>query len=188
MEKLQLFFKRPAVLHGLLAGALLFAVKMIFLFSGHFDYRYSPTFPMLSFLPIYAAILISGKAEKAIQGELFTYKRALFVALRTISIAVVISVMADKIALSSSPQVLNQVIEIERAQKLEIFKALPNLYDNTQKDFIMSNIHPNDWLEIIGKIIGLILSNGLLALLIVNSTKFRKPKNDWLNNSDSENS
>jgi len=139
-------------------------------------------------LPIYAAILISGKAEKAIQGELFTYKRALFTALRTISIAVVISVMADKIALSSSPQVLNQVIEIERAQKLEIFKALPNLYDNTQKDFIMSNIHPNDWLEIIGKIIGLILSNGLLALLIVNSTKFRKPKNDWLNSSDSENS
>ena len=188
MEKLQLFFKRPAVLHGLLAGTLLFAVKMIFLFSGHFDYRYSPTFPMLSFLPIYAAILISGKAEKAIQRELFTYKRALFAALRTISIAVVISVMADKIALSSSPQVLNQVIEIERAQKLEIFKALPNLYDNTQKDFIMSNIHPNDWLEIIGKIIGLILSNGLLALLIVNSTKFRKPKNDWLNNSDSENS
>jgi hypothetical protein len=187
MEKLQIFFKRPAVLHGLIAGALLFAVKMVFLFSGNFDYRYSPTFPMLSFLPIYAAILISGKAERAIQGEIYTYKRALFAALRTIAIAVFISIMADKIALSASPQVLNQVIEIERAQKLEIFKALPNLYDNSQKDFIMSNIHPNNWWEIIGKMIGLIISNGLLALIIVNSTKFRKPKNDWLNNKDEEN-
>jgi hypothetical protein len=188
MEKLQLFFKRPSVIHGLIAGALLFAVKMVFLFAGNFDYRYSPTFPMLSFLPIYAAILISGKAERAIQGEIYTYKRAFFAALRTISIAVVISILADKIALSSSPQVLNQVIEIERAQKLEIFKALPNLYDNSQKDFIMSNIHPNNWLEIIGKMIGLIFSNGLLALIIVNSTKFRKPKNEWLNNNDTENS
>jgi hypothetical protein len=188
MEKLQMIFNRPAVLHGLLAGVLLFAVKMVFLFSGNFDYRYSPTFPMLSFLPIYAAILISGKAERAIHGEVYTYKRALFAALRTISIAVVISILADKIALSSSPQVLTQVIEIERAQKLEIFKALPNLYNNSQKDFIMSNIHPNDWLEIIGKMIGLIFSNGLLALIIVNSTKFRKPKNEWLNNTDAENS
>jgi hypothetical protein len=188
MEKLQLFFKRPAVIHGLIAGALLFAVKMVFLFSGNFDYRYSPTFPMLSFLPLYAAILISGKAERAIQGEVYTYKRALFAALRTISIAVVISILADKFALSTSPQVLSQVIEIERAQKLEIFKALPNLYDNSQKDFIMSNIHPNNWLEIIGKMIGLIISNGLLALVIVNSTKFRKPKNEWLNNKDEENS
>jgi hypothetical protein len=188
MEKLQLFFKRPAVLHGMLAGTLLFAVKMIFLFSGNFDYRYSPTFPMLSFLPIYAAILISGKAERAIQGEVYTYKKAFFAALRTISIAVLISVIADKIALSSSAQVLTQTIEIERAQKLEIFQALPNLYDNSQKDFIMSNIHPNHWLEIIGKMIGLIFSNGLLALIIVNSTKFRKPKNEWLNNKDAENS
>ena len=188
MEKLQLFFNRPAVLHGLLAGVLLFAVKMVFLFSGNFDYRYSPTFPMLSFLPIYAAILISGKAERAIQGEVYTYKRALFAALKTISIAVVFSILADKLALSSGPQVLNQVIEIERAQKLEIFKALPNLYNNSQKDFIMSNIHPNNWLEIIGKMIGLIFSNGLLALLIVNSTKFRKPKNEWLNSNDAENS
>jgi hypothetical protein len=188
MEKLKLFFNRPAVLHGLLAGSLLFAVKMVFLFSGNFDYRYSPTFPMLSFLPIYAAILISGKAERAIQGEVYTYKRALFAALRTISIAVLISLLADKVALSSSPQVLTQVIEIERAQKLEIFKALPNLYDNSQKDFIMSNIHPNNWMEIIGKMIGLIISNGLLALIVVNSTKFRKPKNNWLNNKDEENS
>jgi len=188
MEKLKLFFNRPAVLHGLLAGSLLFAVKMVFLFSGNFDYRYSPTFPMLSFLPIYAAILISGKAERAIQGEVYTYKRALFAALRTISIAVLISLLADKVALSSSPQVLTQVIEIERAQKLEIFKALPNLYDNSQKDFIMSNIHPNNWMEIIGKMIGLIISNGLLALIVVNSTKFRKPKNNWLNNNDEENS
>jgi len=188
MEKQKLFFNRPAVLHGLLAGSLLFAVKMVFLFSGNFDYRYSPTFPMLSFLPIYAAILISGKAERAIQGEVYTYKRALFAALRTISIAVLISLLADKVALSSSPQVLTQVIEIERAQKLEIFKALPNLYDNSQKDFIMSNIHPNNWMEIIGKMIGLIISNGLLALIVVNSTKFRKPKNNWLNNNDEENS
>jgi hypothetical protein len=188
MEKLQLILNRPAVLHGLLAGALLFAVKMVFLFAGNFDYRYSPTFPMLSFLPIYAAILISGKAERAIQGEVYTYKRALFAALRTISIAVLISILADKIVLSSSPQVLTQVIEIERAQKLEIFKALPNLYDNAQKDFIMSNIHPNDWVEIMGKMVGLIFSNGLLALIIVNSTKFRKDKNEWLNNKDTENS
>lgn len=187
MEKIKLLIQRPYIKHGFIAGIFLFSVKMVFLVSGYFEYRYSPSFPMLSFLPIYAALLISGKAECITLGEMYTYKKALWTAIKTISIAVIISVLADKIALETSSEVLDQAIHLERAQKMEVFKTFPNLYDRDQKDFIMANLKPNRWIDILGKMLGLIFNNGVLALFIANSTKYKKSKNAWLN-SDSENS
>lgn len=171
---------RPAVLHGLLAGALLFLVKMVFFMSGHWQLRFAPFYPMLSFLPIYAAMILAGRAERQLFNKDFKYWRALKSAMLTISIIVMISGMAELIVYSVSEEVLQKSIGILREQMIESFKYIGQIYSTKVKDEMIQSIDPSSITYIVSQMFGFIVSNGFIALVIARFTKFKADKNDWL--------
>lgn len=171
---------RPAVLHGLLAGALLFLVKIVFFASGHWQLRFAPFYPMLSFLPIYAAMMLAGKTERQLFNKDFKYWRALKSAMLTISITVIISGFAEFIIYSMSEEVLKSSIALLREQMIESFKYIGKWYSTKQKDEMIQAINPSSLSYLIPQIFGFIVSNGFVALVIARFTMFKADKNDWL--------
>jgi hypothetical protein len=177
---------RPAVIHGLLAGALLFLVKIVFFASGHWQLRFTPYYPMLSFLPIYAAMMFGGRAERQLFGKDFKYWRALKSAMLTILIIVSISGLAEFIIYTTSDEVLQSSIEILRKQMIEGFRYIGKMYSTKQKDEMIQAINPSSFSYLIPQMFGFFVSNGFTALLIARFTMFKADKNDWLKSENQE--
>ncbi len=171
---------RPAIVHGLLAGALLFLVKMVFFASGHWQLRFTPFYPMMSFLPIYAAMMLAGRAERQLFNKDFKYWRALKSAMLTILIVVVISGIAELLIYKMSDEVLQNSISILREQMIQSFKYLGQLYSMKVKDEMIQSIDPSSLTYLVPQMFGFIVSNGIIALVIARFTMFKPDRNDWL--------
>ncbi len=171
---------RPAIVHGLLAGALLFLVKMVFFASGHWHLRFTPFYPMMSFLPIYAAMMLAGRAERQLFNKDFKYWRALKSAMLTILIVVVISGIAELLIYKMSDEVLQNSISILREQMIQSFKYLGQLYSTKVKDEMIQSIDPSSLTYLVPQMFGFIVSNGIIALVIARFTMFKPDRNDWL--------
>ncbi len=172
---------RPAVKHGLLAGSVLMMVKMVFVLTNHWDFRFAPYYPLLSFLPIYAAIIIAGRTEKMIHLTQFTYWKAFKSAMLTVSIAVLIGSFTEFFIYLMNTPIKNLATEILRNQMIQSFKFMGKLYSNQEKDEMVRAINPGSLVYVLSQMFGLIFSNGILVLIIALFTRFKPNKHDWLN-------
>ena len=176
---------RPAVKHGLLAGAVLMMVKVVFVSSGSWELRFAPYYPLLSFLPIYAAMIIASKTEKMAQLAEFTYWRAFKSAMITVSIAVFIGSFTEFLIYTFNSNVKNLGIEILRSQMIQSFKYMGKFYTNQEKDAMVRAVNPGSLVYVLSQMFGLIFSNGILVLIIALFTRFKPNRHDWLNSDSS---
>ena len=172
---------RPAVKHGLLAGAVILMVKLVFVLSGNWSLRFAPYYPMLSFLPIYAALIIAGKSERSIYIENFKYWKALKSALLTILIVVAIGTMTEFVIYNVNRSICESSTTIMRAQMVEGFKFTGSFYSNKMKDEMIRSIDPSSFMNAFSQMFGYFFSNGILALIIALFTRQKPSKHDWLN-------
>lgn len=178
MRKLQ---NRPEILHGLLAGAVLFSTKMILLASGNWFFRVNTTYNFLAFIIILVAVLMAGNAEKKLRIS-FPYFRAWLSSILTISIAVFISLTADQVAYRVKPNLAEQVKEFNLEQ---LNKSLPQIkiISASTRDLIMSEMeasNPKDLYSIWALISGtfsFVFLNALWAFATAAVTR-KKPTND----------
>jgi len=171
---------RPAIKHGLLAGAVILMVKLVFLISGNWSLRFAPYYPMLSFLPIYAALIIAGRTERSIYNESYKYWKALKSALLTIFIVVFIGSLSEFVIYNVNRVVKDLSTGIMRAQMIEGFKFAGSLYSNKIKDEMIRSVDPSSFMNAFSQMFGYFFSNGILALIIALFTRQKPNKHDWL--------
>lgn len=88
--------KYPPVMHGLLAGLVLVLVKFVFYFSGHWLYKVDQRYMLLSFVLLMVAMYLSSTGLRKLRGKI-SYWQAFFAALRTIVIALFLSLLAEQL-------------------------------------------------------------------------------------------
>jgi hypothetical protein len=173
---------RPEILHGILAGSVLFAAKIILLVSGNWFIRVNTTYNFLAFIVILIAVLMAGNSEKKLRKS-FLYFRAWLSAVITIAISVFISLSADQVAYRTKPMLANQVKEFNLEQ---LHKSLPQLkvLSASTRDLIMAEMEASDpkdlysvWALISGSF-SFIFLNSIWAFIAVFYTR-KKPTNDF---------
>ncbi len=172
---------RPAVKHGLLAGTVILLVKLVFVISGNWSLRFAPYYPLLSFLPIYAAMFIAGKTERTMFESSFKYWSALKSALLTIFIVVFIGSFSEYIIYNLNPNIKEFSMNLMRNQMIESFKYMGSFYSVKEKDEMIRNINPATLIHAISQMFGYFFSNAMIALILALFTRYKAPKNDWLN-------
>jgi len=171
---------RPSIKHGLLAGTVIILVKLVFVMSDNWSLRYALYYPILSFLPIYAALILAGKAQRETHGVSFGYKKALKSAFLTIIIVVVLAFMAEFIIYNVNDNVRILGNNILRENLIQSFRLTPNL-SMKEKDELIKAIDATSFIHTLSQMFVHVLLNGMLALIIALFTRYKAPKNDWLN-------
>lgn len=172
---------RPSIKHGLLAGTVIILVKLVFVMSNNWSLRFALYYPILSFLPIYAALIIAGKTEREIHGSNFGYKKALKSAFLTILIVVLLAFFAEFIIYNLNENIRILGNSILRENLIQSFKLTPNLYSVKEKDELIKAIDAASFIHTVSQMFVHFLLNGMLALIIALFTRYKAPKNDWLN-------
>lgn len=172
---------RPSIKHGILAGTVILLVKLVFVITGNWSYRFAPFYPLLSFLPIYAAMIIAGRTERMMFESSFKYWAALKSAMVTIFMVVFISSFAEYIIYNLNQNIKEFSVTLMRNQMIESFKIAGGFYTMKEKDDMIRNINPGSLLHAVSQMFGYFFSNGILALIIALFTRYKAPKNDWLN-------
>lgn len=142
IEKLK---HRPEILHGIIAGLVLFAAKMVLYASGNWMYRVGSTFNFVAFVIIFVAMLMGGNGEKKLRSE-FRYFRALLSAMITIFIAVFISLIGDQVAYRTKPKLAEEVKTYQIEQLQESLPKMKFLSASLKEDMMaeMENSKPEE--------------------------------------------
>jgi hypothetical protein len=178
------FFKRPAVFHGLLTGMLILAAKFVFYVSHHWEYVHSASFPYLTFLLMVISIFMAANSEKKIFGATFTYWKAFLSGLIVISVAVIISLLADQVLYRIIDTTLKeQTIAIQMEMFQEGVGKIKEI-SNANKDMMIEEIKKSDPSSLYSFFMGIfvkIFFNALFLLIIALFTRQKVDRNQWLN-------
>lgn len=187
MNKLKLFFNKPEVFHGFLSGILLLAVKLVCYLTNHWEYRWGPTYQVLSFGIILLAVFMASIPQKRNLEIEFKYKQALISALLVTILCVFVAVFAEFILYKVvDTSLADQTKAIKRETLIEGFKQT-NVFSNDMKDKILEENekiqYDSTWV-LFNNFMGGIFTNGILMLLIALFTRRKAPKNEWLQSKD----
>lgn len=123
MNLIQNLKRRPAILNGLIAAAVLLVTKLVLLFSGNWMFRVEGTYNFVSFVIIFVAMLLGGNGEKKLRSE-FGFFKAWLSSMVTIIIAVIGSQIGDQIAYRANKNLAQHVKEYQIEQ---LQKSLPKM-------------------------------------------------------------
>jgi hypothetical protein len=169
---------RPAVLHGIMAGLVLLAIKIVLAVSGNWSFRLQTTYNVLAFLLIILAIVFSGITEKRKQKSV-SYGKALLNALTTILICVFLSLLGDQIAYRTQSKLAENAMAFQLEIANDNLNKMTMFSDSYKEKFLstLENADPKDLYSITAFISSWLLYsflNGIWALAIAAFTRKRK--------------
>jgi hypothetical protein len=179
-------WKRPAVFHGFLTGAVLFMVKFTLYTLEHWEIRFAPTYQFGSFALLMLGVIWAGTTERKMWGSQFRYPKALLSGLLVLTVATFLSVCSELILYNLVDTSLNaQTKGILLESTAKGFEAFGNAIDDATKDEIMGAIeksNPGSPSELITGWPMQILLNGLFLFVVVLWTRSKEDPShsDWL--------
>jgi len=175
------FLNRPAVFHGIMAGLVVFALKLAMFFSGNWSFKLSPYYLYVSFIPIAVGMILGSLGEKK-RVELYNYWKALLSCILVSFIAVFIAQLAEQViyrkldkSLAEKTKIQMVIAETEALKKVKLFSQ-------KNKDFFIETMEksdPKDMYSIANLLVAIptyTFLNGIWGLLIANFTRKRIPK------------
>ncbi len=187
VDRVKLLLNRASVFHGLLAGVFIFMAKIVVYVTQHWEYRFLPAFTILSFLIVLAAMILGGLGDKRqLEGNHYTYKRALMSCFRAVIFAVVIGSLADNVLYG-----LIDVSLVEQTKSILIEQMQSGLgqtkwVSNEDMDKLVKQIRESEMGTIwsyLGGLPSLVLGNMLFGLIVARFLRVNKTQ-DWLNESE----
>lgn len=179
-------WKRPAVFHGFLTGAVLFMVKFTLYTLENWEIRFAPTYQFGSFALLMLGVIWAGTTERKMWGSQFRYSKALLSGLLVLTVATGISVCSELVLYNLVDTTLNaQTKGILLESTAKGFEAFGNALDDATKDEIMQAIeksNPGSPQELVAGWPMQILLNGLFLFVVVLWTRSKEEAShsDWL--------
>lgn len=173
------FFKRPVVFHGLMAGAVLFAIKLALYFSGNWIFKLSPTYAFVSFTPVLVGMFLGSSGEAKLNDS-FNYWRALLACLTVTIIAVTISLLAEQVIYRAiDPSLAAKTKDFMLKADFEAFKKIKFVTAKDKQFFLdqLEKSNPKEIYSIVNLIIAIptyTFLNGIWGFLVANYTRKRK--------------
>lgn len=187
VDRIKLLLNRASVFHGVLAGVFIFIAKIVVYVTQHWEFRFLPAFTILSFLIVLAAMIMGGLGDKRqLEGNHYTYNRALLSCLRAVIFAVVIGSLADNVLYG-----LIDVSLVEQTKSILIEQMQSGLgqtkwVSNEDMDKLVKQIRETQmgtvWSYLSG-LPSLIIGNMLFGLIVGRFLRVKKTQ-DWLNDSE----
>ncbi len=188
-DKLRLFFNQPSIFHGVLLGLVLFAAKLVFYLSQHWDFILEPSFMYLSFAMILYAVFTAGKAERNAFGSRFTYFKAYSSGFKVMVIGIAFSVLADGILYNIDSDLANETVQAQIEKAVIGFKEIPFISD-ADKDMIIKELKKqqlNSFSSLFSAWFGKVFLNSIWIFITAIFLRYKPGSNDWLNAPDNEN-
>lgn len=179
---------KPWVLNGLLAGAVLLAIKLVLAYSGNWMFRLQPLYNMMAFLIILVAMFLGGFGEKKISHE-FSFLKAWLTCVYIIAIAVFISLVGDQIAYRSVSGLAEKTKEFNMEQLVQGFEKT-SFFSGKMKEMLIDNaekMEPSEIYSVFSSITSWVtftLFNSLWALMVAGI--IRKKNNEYFKPIDTE--
>lgn len=172
------YLKKPAIVHALLAGAVLLSVKLVLAYTGNWTLRLGNNYTFLSFAVILISMFLAGFGERKIRDK-FNYWQAFGSAVISMSIVVFLSLLGDQIAYRTIPNLAEMAKEFNLEKLTETFGKTKLFGANLQEDIISeSEKMPASQIYSIGSFLVSLITfcflNSLWAFLVAAAT--RKPK------------
>ncbi|MFM1898411.1 MAG: hypothetical protein RL577_651 [Bacteroidota bacterium] len=183
-------WKRPAVFHGFLTGAVLFMVKFTLYTLEHWEIRFAPTYQFGSFALLMLGVVWAGTTERKMWGSEFGYAKALLSGLLVLTVATFLSVCSELLLYNLVDTSLNsQTKSILLESTAKGFEAFGNALDEATKDEIMGAIeksNPGSPSELLAGWPMQILLNGLFLFVFALWTRSKTDAthSDWLSGDD----
>jgi hypothetical protein len=187
IDRIKLLANRASVFHGVLAGVFIFMAKIIVYVTQHWEYRFLPAFSILSFLIVLAAMIMGGIGDKRqLEGNHFTYRRALMSCFRAVCFAVAIGSMADNVLYGLVDVTLVEQTKSILIEQLQNSIGQTKWLSNDDMDTLVKDIRSAEmgtFLSYIQGIPSLVVGNMIFGLIVARFLRVKQSQ-DWLNDSE----
>jgi hypothetical protein len=187
VDRIKLLANRASVFHGVLAGVFIFMAKIVVYVTQHWEYRFLPAFSVLSFLIVLAAMIMGGIGDKRqLEGNHFTYRRALMSCFRAVCFAVAIGSMADNVLYGLVDASLVEQTKSILIEQLQNSIGQTKWLSNDDMDTLVKDIRSAEmgtFLSYIRGLPSLVVGNMVFGLIVARFLRVKQSQ-DWLNDSE----
>ncbi|MFZ9754919.1 MAG: DUF4199 family protein [Bacteroidia bacterium] len=179
-------WKRPALTHGFLTGAVIFMIKFTLYTLEHWELRFAPSYQFFSFGLLMLGVIWAGVTERRMLGAHFRYAQALLSGLVVLIVAIGLSVTSELLLYNAVDANLSeQTKSIMLENTAKGFEAIGSAMPDKSKDEIMQAIEksePGNPVELIAGWPMQVLLNGLFLFLVALWTRSKETpaSQDWL--------
>ena len=187
IDRIKLLANRASVFHGVLAGIFIFMAKIVVYVSQHWEFRFLVPFTVLSFLIILAAMIMGGLGDRRqLEGNHYTYKRALLSCLRTVIFAVSLGSLADSVLYGLVDVTLVDQTKSILIEQLQNGLGQTKWMLNEDMERLVKDIRATElgtvWAYFKG-LPGLVIGNMIFGLIVARFLRVKQTQ-DWLNDSE----
>lgn len=128
--------KYPELLHGLMSGAVILIAKVLLFLSGNWFFRVNPLFTMLTCLILLTGVILAGVGERK-KRAVFSYWNAWMNGLKTLAIAIFISLLGDQAAYRTQPNLAAEMKDFQLEQMQNTLQQI-SFFSSTQKEAVLT--------------------------------------------------
>ncbi|MFM6953104.1 MAG: DUF4199 domain-containing protein [Bacteroidota bacterium] len=187
VDRIKLLANRASVFHGVLAGIFIFMAKIVVYVTQHWEFRFLPAFTVLSFLIVLAAMIMGGLGDRRqLEGNHYTYKRALMSCFRAVVFAVMLGSLADNVLYGLVDVSLVDQTKSILIEQLQNSIGQAKWMSNEDMERLVKEIRATEmgtvWSYFQG-LPGLVLGNMIFGLIVARFLRVKQTQ-DWLNDSE----
>ena len=192
MSRIEQIFQRPSVKHGLLVGAVLLGLKIVFYSTGNWAFRWNENYRPLSFFVLTIGVFLASREFRNVLQDSFKYKLALLVAMEVIAVGCFVSVLADGILYNIIDRNLTaQTVLIRKEILFKTFEQVKSykIFSNELKDQMLIEVEQTkygNFFVLLFDWVGNVFSNIIPALILALFTRYKAPRNNWVNQPPAE--
>jgi hypothetical protein len=163
-------FKRPAVFHGIMGGAVLLAIKLVLMFTGNWIFRLQFTYNTVASVVVILAMIFTGIALRKDRSVL-TYGTVLGQLLLNTALVVFMALLGDQIAYRVKPALAEQAREFNVENGVKNLGQVKMFSDEMREKMIeeIEKVKAQDFYSISTFLVNWItftLFNGIAALIL----------------------